>query len=126
MPSADETVERCIREATKERVALEEGEQARIVIDADEDKEWIQGNGGKRIGGHPVNPAGLALGGDDSNPSGKVADDTPEVGGCKRRGEHRLNSLKITHGQQKTGNRSAAPGDGSADLWRLFSEGMAR
>ena len=78
------------------------------MIDANEDEEWIKGNGSKRIRGHAMNLAGLAFNGDDGDAGGKVADDAPKIGRCKRSGRHRLNSLKITQGRQKAGSRPAA------------------
>jgi hypothetical protein len=90
---------------TKAALSLEEGQQACIVIDANEDEEWIEGYGSKGIRGHAMNLAGLAFNGDDGNAGGKVADDAPKISGFERCGGHRLNSLKITQGRQKTGNR---------------------
>jgi hypothetical protein len=89
-------------------LSFEERKQAGIVIDANEDKERIEGNGRKGIRGHAMDLAGLAFDGDDGNASGKVSDDAPKISGCERSGGHRLNSLKITQGRQKAGKRRPA------------------
>ncbi len=52
---------------------FQEGEQAGVLIHADENQRRIQGDRGEGIGGHAVDFAGSAFDGDDRDAGGKSA-----------------------------------------------------
>jgi hypothetical protein len=58
---------------TEATLRFQEGEQAGILIHANEDQWRIQGNRGEGIGGHAVDFAGSAFDGDDRDAGGKSA-----------------------------------------------------
>jgi len=64
---------------------FEEGEEARVLVHTDKNKEWIDGYGSEGVCGHAVDKARLAFDGDDGDTRGESARNAAE--------QSRINSL---------------------------------
>jgi hypothetical protein len=67
---------------------FEEREKARVVGDADKDKERLEGNRSEGVGGHAVDLARFALDGDDGDTGGKGSRNAAEERRVESRDRH--------------------------------------
>jgi hypothetical protein len=67
----------------KKTVLFEKREEVAALVYTNEDEEWIEGDGRKRIGGHAIGRAGGTSDGDDGDAGGKVGASLSEVYGGK-------------------------------------------
>ena len=67
---------------------LEEWKDFGAVVDANENQQRVERNGGKGVGGHALNFSGLALDSDDGDAGGKLAERFAKFRGRERRGCH--------------------------------------
>ena len=67
---------------------LQERKDFRAVVDANENQQGVERNGGEGVGGHALNFSGLALDGDDGHAGGKLAERFAKFQGCEGRHSH--------------------------------------
>ena len=67
---------------------LEERKDFRAVVNANENQQGVERNGGEGVGGHALDFAGLALDGDDGHAGGKLAECFAKFQGGERGGCH--------------------------------------
>jgi len=67
---------------------LEEGKDFGAVVNANENQQRVERNGGEGVGGHALNFSGLALDSDDSNTGGELAKRFAKFRGRERRRCH--------------------------------------
>jgi hypothetical protein len=71
----------------KAALRFQEGKQAGFLINADQDKQWVERDGGEGVRGHAMDLPGSAFRGDDGNAGGKAAHDAAkEIRGERSRG----------------------------------------